>query len=114
MIKMGINTYCTIDFTMLDLASNHLKSMAVYCISYDLISDNYDNLIDAIKDYGIWWHQSESTWFIETNQGARQIYDNLAIHLISRDKLIVIRVHRHWWAGGLTEDEINWMKQRQF
>ena len=47
--------------------------MAVYCISYDLKSGNYEKLIETIKAYGKWWHQSESTWFIESSQDAKEI-----------------------------------------
>lgn len=88
--------------------------MAVYCISYDLKSDNYQQLIDAIQAYGIWWHQSESTWFIETIQEAKQILNNLNNYLYSGDKLIVIQVQQNWWAIGHTDEEYTWMKQRNF
>jgi hypothetical protein len=88
--------------------------MAVYCISYDLKSDKYESLIEAIKAYGLWWHQSESTWFIETTQGSKQILENLNNHLTKDDKLIVIQVLAHWWATGHTEEEYTWMKNRNF
>jgi hypothetical protein len=88
--------------------------MAVYCISYDLKSDNYENLIDAIQAYGVWWHQSESTWFIETTQSTRQVLDNLNNHLHQGDKLIVIQVQKNWWAVGHTDVEYKWMKERNF
>jgi hypothetical protein len=88
--------------------------MAVFCISYDLISNNYDPLIDAIKSYGRWWHQSKSTWFIETNQNAHQVLDNLRNFTSKGDKLIVIQVQKNWWAIGHSEEEYNWMKNRNF
>jgi len=88
--------------------------MAVYCISYDLKSDNYENLIEAIKAYGLWWHQSGSTWFIEATQSSKQILNNLNNHLYEGDKLIVIQVQKHWWATGHTEEEYQWMKNRNF
>ena len=88
--------------------------MAVYCISYDLKSYNYEPLINAIQSYGLWWHQSESTWFIETNQTSRQIIDNLRIFLNSSDKLIVIRVEKDWWAIGHTDEQYSWMRNRNF
>ncbi|OAV69901.1 hypothetical protein Barb4_01580 [Bacteroidales bacterium Barb4] len=88
--------------------------MAVYCISYDLKSDEYKNLIEAIKAYGLWWHQSESTWFIETTQTAKQILENLKVFLKSGDKLIIIQVKQHWCALGHTEKEYDWMKSRKF
>lgn len=88
--------------------------MAVYCISYDLKSKNYDSLIEAIKSYGLWWHQSESTWFIETNQTSKQVLENLRNFLFNNDKLIVIRVQRDWWAIGHTEEEYKWLRERNF
>ena len=88
--------------------------MAVYCLSYDLKSDKYESLIEAIKAYGSWWHQSESTWFIESNQGSKQILENLNSLLKKGDKLIVVQVQESWWATGHTEEEYNWMKNRKF
>lgn len=88
--------------------------MAVYSISYDLKSRNYEPLIEAIKSYGIWWHQSESTWLIETTQTSRQVIDNLRNYLGDNDKLMVIQVLENWWAVGLTDDETHWMKSRIF
>jgi hypothetical protein len=88
--------------------------MAVYCISYDLKSKNYDSLIEAIKSYGCWWHQSESTWFIGTNQTSKQVIDNLKNFTSVNDKLIVIRVQKDWWAFGHTEEEYKWLRDRNY
>jgi len=88
--------------------------MAVFCISYDLKSDKYEPLIEAIKAYGYWWHQSESTWFIESTQGTKEILENLNNHLSPGDKMIVIQVQQNWWATGHTDDEYKWMKERNF
>lgn len=88
--------------------------MNVYCISYDLKSNSYDRLIENIQSYGLWWHQSESTWFIESNLTAKQIHDNLVNFISKGDKIIVIQVHKHWWATGHTSEEYDWMKARTF
>lgn len=88
--------------------------MAVYCISYDLKDGNYEKLIEAIKNYGLWWHQSESSWFIETNDPPKEILKNLQNYISESDKLIVVQVHRNWWAVGHTEEEYSWMKNRNF
>ena len=88
--------------------------MAVYCISYDLKSDNYEALIESIKAYGSWWHQSGSTWFIETTQGSKQILDNLNSYINSGDKIIIIQVQKNWWAAGHTDEEYEWIKNRNF
>lgn len=88
--------------------------MAVFCISYDLKSDNYEPLINAIKSYGIWWHQSKSTWIIQSNQTAQQILNNLNSYIQTGDKILVIKAQRAWWAVGHTEEEYTWMKNRNF
>jgi len=88
--------------------------MAVFCISYDLQSDNYESLIKAIKSYGLWWHQSKSTWFIQSNQTSRQILTNLNSCIQPGDKIIVIKVQKSWWAVGHTDEEYTWMKNRNF
>lgn len=88
--------------------------MAIYCISYDLKSDNYESLINAIQSYGFWWHQSKSTWFIDTTQTSREVLDNLRNFLGEEDKLIVIQVQKNWWAIGHTEEEYNWLRNRNF
>lgn len=86
--------------------------MAVYCISYTLTSKNYDKLHEAIKSYSTWWHNSESVWFIETNENSKIIMDNLKSYLSDGDKLIVIEVKKNWWAIGYSENEYAWLKQR--
>ena len=88
--------------------------MAVFCISYDLKNDNYEPLIEAIRAYGTWWHQSKSTWFIETDKTAKQIFENLNPHLYKNDKLIVVKIQENWWATGHSEKEYKWMKDRSF
>lgn len=88
--------------------------MSVYCISYDLQSNNYEPLIEAIKKYGMWWHQSKSTWFIQTNQTTKQVIENLRNYMSSGDKIIVIQVHQNWWALGHSDDEYKWMRERTF
>jgi hypothetical protein len=86
--------------------------MNVYCISYDLKGDDYEPLIENIKSYGIWWHQSRSTWFIQSEKGADEICLDLKKNIQSGDKMIVIKVQNHWWATGHTEKEYKWLKSR--
>lgn len=88
--------------------------MPVYCISYDLKSKKYEALIEAIKAYGVWWHQSESTWFIETEQTTKQVLDKLVNTLWKGDKIIVIQVMNDWWAAGHEEEEYTWLRGRNF
>lgn len=49
----------------------------VYSISYDLhfAKSEYNDLYDGIKAYGVWWHQTESVWFVNTEKSAKEVRD---------------------------------------
>jgi hypothetical protein len=68
--------------------------MAVYSISYDLHNpgQNYEDLHEAIKDFGGWWHHLESTWLVDTSSSASDIAEELYPHLDSNDELLVTRL----------------------
>ena len=84
----------------------------VYSISYDLKSPgrDYDSLINAIKAYGTWWHQTESVWLVVTNQSAATIRDTLMRHIDRNDLLFVVALRREWAAVGFKENEYSWLK----
>ena len=85
----------------------------VFCISYDLLQPgrDYSPLIEAIKAYSIWWHQTKSVWLIRTehNISAKDIRDKLSTYIDSNDKLFVISVNEEWAARGFTKDEYDWL-----
>lgn len=88
----------------------------VYCISYDLRTPgrDYNSLINAITAYRIWWHQTESVWFVVSNHTAIEIRDNLMKHLDRNDKLFVISLNKEWAGIGFEEKEYSWLKSLSF
>jgi hypothetical protein len=96
--------------------------MAVYCISYDLGGNDafhkehrdYNRIIRHIKKTYPFWHQSKSTWFIETNKTAKEVYDDLQSKIVKTDHIMIIQVMPHWWATGSTPKEYEWLKTRKF
>ena len=84
----------------------------VYSISYDLKTPgrDYNSLIDAIKSYGIWWHQTDSVWIILTEDTATGVRDNLIRHIDQNDQLFVAALKGEWAGVGFTDKEYNWMK----
>ncbi|MBU9661865.1 hypothetical protein KTF22_08170 [Burkholderia multivorans] len=89
--------------------------MAVYFIGYDLTRkqfQNYENLITAIKAYGVYWGNLDSTWLIETAQSSTQIRDNLKQHIHTDDRLLVIRVQGEAaWTGSFSDSASDWLKK---
>ena len=84
----------------------------VYSVSYDLKKPgrDYSSLIDAIKAYGTWWHQTESVWLIVSRYSAREIRDNLMKFIDSNDELFVIRLRKDWAAVGFKQNEYDWLR----
>lgn len=84
----------------------------VYCISYDLRTPgkDYDSLINAIKAYPAWWHQTESVWIVVTDQNATEVRDNLMKLLDRNDRLFVVSLDREWAGVGFREKEYTWLK----
>lgn len=68
--------------------------MNTLLIGYDLNRDgqNYQDLIEAIKGYGTWWHHLDSTWLIKTDKTVVQVRDQLKAHIDSNDELLVVDV----------------------
>jgi hypothetical protein len=85
--------------------------MCVYMVGYDLNkpTQNYKDLIDALKAYGTWWHHLDSTWIIETDQTASAIRDNLAQYLDSNDELLVAAISAPGAWKGFNDKGSSWL-----
>lgn len=81
----------------------------VYLITYDLVKpgQDYDGLISKIKTLGNWWHYLKSTWLVDTNLNAKQIYEQLKANLDSSDNILIIKVTRDYW-GYLPDGDDSW------
>ncbi|MEZ0579259.1 CRISPR-associated protein Cas2 [Nocardioides sp. MH1] len=88
--------------------------MATKLIAYDLNSpgQNYDELIEAIKDLGAWWHHLDSTWLVKSTLTCTAIRDALGRHIDSGDELLVVDVTedaRAW--KGFSASGSKWLKE---
>lgn len=92
----------------------------VHIVTYDLISphdkpEDYNRVIEGLKSlYGIWCHLEKSVWIISTSQDAAQVRDALKAFLYTSDKLFVGKLSGNWASFNLTQEQSNWLKQRQF
>ncbi|ELY77148.1 hypothetical protein C486_16905 [Natrinema gari JCM 14663] len=88
--------------------------MTVYQISYDLQSpgQDYDELFDAIRDYGDYAHILESVWLIDTSSTSpSSIRDGLQDHIDSNDRLLVTEkaTSGETWATTFSDDYTDWL-----
>lgn len=85
----------------------------IYAINYDLKrpGQNYEQLYEAIKSCGAWWHYLGSTWLVDTTLDAKGVWDRLAPHVDKNDRVLVIGVTRDY-TGWLPQDAWNWLASR--
>ena len=61
-------------------------------ITYDLLKagQNYDGLIQKIKNLGAWAKVCESSWIVKTTLSSVQVRDALRAQIDSNDRLFVV------------------------
>ena len=86
--------------------------MTSYMIGYDLVrpGKDYQNLIEAIKTYGNWWHCLDSTWIVKSNSTAAQIRDHLSHHVDANDRLLVADLSGNAAWRGFDDTCSSWLK----
>ncbi len=86
--------------------------MKTYMIGYDLDrpGQDYPELIEAIKNYGWWWHHLDSTWIIRTDSSAAQIRDYLQQFIDPNDELLVARLSGEAAWRGIPERGSKWLR----
>lgn len=92
--------------------------MAAYMITYDLNSpgQQYEKVIQAIKDSSsnsAWCTYWKSSFLIKSSLTAQEISDNIAVHLDSGDKLLVIEAVKPY-QGRLTKEQWKYIRENIF
>ena len=85
----------------------------IYSINYDLnrAGQNYNELHNAIKSCGAWWHCLDSHWLVDTNLTASAIWDKLAPHVDDNDRFFIVGITRDY-SGWLTQAAWEWINSR--
>jgi hypothetical protein len=88
--------------------------MAVYQISYDLRGkrpEDYESLWTAIKQYPN-VHLLGSTWLLQSNGSAANVYSHLHSHFHVDDRLLISEVTANC-SGWLNGDVWTWVNARR-
>jgi hypothetical protein len=87
--------------------------MPVYIVGYDPNNPgkDYDELIEAIKGYGTWWHHLDSTWLIVTDQSTAEIRDYVGQFMDQNDELLVVKLAGAWATRGIKKSGNDWLHQ---
>lgn len=86
----------------------------LYLISYDLIKDkDYTPLIESIKKFSAWWHQTGSVWLVTSSLNSIHIREQLSQYLDADDKLFIVKINSiDWAAKGFNQKEYEWLHNR--
>ena len=86
--------------------------MAVYLITYDLCRprQEYQDLYEAIKSLGPWWHELDSVWVVRSAKSIIEIRDTLGLCIDSNDKLFVAELTGRAAWYGLSAESVSWLK----
>jgi hypothetical protein len=69
--------------------------MATILIAYDIhpiAGETCEQVTDAIRSLGEWWHHLESTWLVKTDRTPGQIRDLLKEHIGCDDQLLIVDI----------------------
>jgi len=85
--------------------------MTTYAITYDLHQpeQDYDDLYDTIKGFGVWWHCLESFWLVDTDMDTDEMRDEVADVTGSNDDVLVFEASKPWHSWGLSEECEDWL-----
>lgn len=88
----------------------------VHLINYRLNrpGQNYDSLYSAISSLsGDHWHNTTSSWLVDSSYTSTQIYNHLRPHIDANDELVVFRITRDW-MGQLLPANLTWLQSRNY
>ena len=86
--------------------------MKTYLIGYDLNEEDqdYDTLIEKIKEIGNWWHCLDSTWIVKCDNTAVEIRNFLKQFIDTNDKLLVVHLSGEAAWTGFSDECSQWLK----
>ena len=87
--------------------------MSTLLVGYDKRQgEDYSPIENALKQYGAWWHNLDSTWLINTPMTVVQLRDSLTPYMNQADKLLVLDVTGDAAAWrGFDAEASDWLKK---
>jgi hypothetical protein len=84
----------------------------VLSVSYDLRTrerPDYSGLERELKRSHRWWHYLKSTWLIQTEESADELWERIAPHIHRDDRVLIIEV-RDNSQGWLPREAWAWVR----
>jgi len=87
----------------------------VYLITYDLnkVGQDYNELYNAIKKTGTWWHYLDSTWLVQTALSSNQIFESIKHAIDNNDSVLIVKITTDH-SGWLPQEAWNWINKASY
>jgi len=84
-------------------------------IAYDIHppkGEAYENLIEAIRSLGTWWHHLETVWIVRCAHTPAEIRDRLKSHIGTEDQLLIVDISGDVaGSAGVNDAGSKWLAQ---
>lgn len=87
------------------------KPTTLLLLSYDLkhgTAEQYEQVINTIKEGASWWHYLESTWLLSTAETPEEVAVRVHAAMHPNDRLLVIEVTKNY-GGWLPKKAWEWI-----
>ncbi len=87
--------------------------MACYIVAFEVASSiNKKKLKDELQAYGFFCPINDNCWAIVTDEKATQVRDKLTAHILSSDKLFVVKSGVEGaWRNAYGQKNTDWLKE---
>ena len=85
--------------------------LLIIALDFNANAINNDDVYEAIKAQGVWWHYMKSTWLVHTSKSVQQVADGISPAMKSKGRMLIAELHRPY-QGLLNEDAWKWIRER--
>jgi CRISPR-associated endonuclease Cas2 len=84
----------------------------LYLVTYDLNKprQDYENLFDALKQAGTWWHHLDSTWIVKSNEDIGNFANRIKKEIDQNDSLLIVEITNDNYKGWLVQEAWDWLR----
>ena len=93
------------------LKQDDLSTILIACDIHSKQPSEYDDLTEAIRSLGAWWHHLETVWIVRSDKTPGEVRDKLATFIGADDQIFVADITgipAEW--TGINEAGSNWLK----
>ena len=85
--------------------------LLIITLDFNPNTSGHEEVYDAIKLQGTWWHYMKSTWLVQTAKSVQQVSDAIGPLMKPKGRMLVAELHRPY-QGLQVPDAWAWINSR--